>query len=138
TPEQAQYELSASKSLLEQRLGRAVRYLAYPYGGPANFRAEWRPLFGQAGHEGVGSGFGGAVGPGGGGRGRPRPAVRPRRGLRVGGAGGLGPLYALKRRLPGGRTDGPFEPSAAPASPKRPPAPCIPAGHTHELVRSAP
>src|SRR5882762_7998953 len=41
---QTRRELADSKSTLEERTGQPVRWFAYPFGGPANFRAERLPL----------------------------------------------------------------------------------------------
>lgn len=59
--EQARREIMESKAILEDRLGTRVRWLAYPFGGARNFRAEWLPLVQQAGYEGCVSAHGGFV-----------------------------------------------------------------------------
>jgi peptidoglycan/xylan/chitin deacetylase (PgdA/CDA1 family) len=61
--ELARQELINSKKTLESRLGRAARWLAYPYGGQNNFRADRLELVKEAGYEGCLSGFGGFVYP---------------------------------------------------------------------------
>jgi peptidoglycan/xylan/chitin deacetylase (PgdA/CDA1 family) len=63
-PGQARRELFESKEVLEERLGVAVRWLAYPFGGRDNWDAEWMPLLEEAGYAGCLSGYGGFVGPG--------------------------------------------------------------------------
>ena len=45
-------ELVESKRVLEERLGRRVRWFAYPFGGPGHFRPECLPLMYEAGYEG--------------------------------------------------------------------------------------
>ena len=60
---QARIELRDSKQTLEDRLGRPVRYFAYPFGGRHNFRAEYLPLVREAGYEACFSAFGGFVQP---------------------------------------------------------------------------
>jgi peptidoglycan/xylan/chitin deacetylase (PgdA/CDA1 family) len=60
--EQALRELVGSKAELEGRLGVAVRWLAYPFGGVGNFRREILDLAADAGYEGCLSGYGGLVG----------------------------------------------------------------------------
>jgi peptidoglycan/xylan/chitin deacetylase (PgdA/CDA1 family) len=59
--EQTHRELVESKAVLEDRLGSVVRWFAYPFGGPNNFRLEWLPLLTQIGYEGCVSGYGGLV-----------------------------------------------------------------------------
>jgi peptidoglycan/xylan/chitin deacetylase (PgdA/CDA1 family) len=61
--EQARHELVESKRVLEEKLGRPVRWFAYPFGGRDNFRAERVPLVEEAGYEGCVSGFGGFLYP---------------------------------------------------------------------------
>jgi peptidoglycan/xylan/chitin deacetylase (PgdA/CDA1 family) len=57
-------ELYDSRTTLEDRLGRAVHWFAYPFGGRSNFPAERLPLVKEAGNEGCLSGYGGFIFPG--------------------------------------------------------------------------
>ncbi len=59
--DEARREIVESKAVLENRLGRRVRWLAYPFGGVNNFRADWLPLLAQAGYEGCLSAYGGLI-----------------------------------------------------------------------------
>ncbi|HTU21997.1 MAG TPA: polysaccharide deacetylase family protein [Gemmataceae bacterium] len=59
--EQVWHELVESKAVLEDRLGSPVRWLAYPFGGLDNFRADCLPLLQQAGYEGGVSSYGGRI-----------------------------------------------------------------------------
>jgi peptidoglycan/xylan/chitin deacetylase (PgdA/CDA1 family) len=61
---EARAELADSKKTLENKLGQAVRYLAYPYGGRNNFRPEYLPLARSLGYEACFSAHGGFVQPG--------------------------------------------------------------------------
>ena len=61
----ARRELAESRAVLEERLGRRVRWFAYPFGGRNNFPPEWLPLLEEAGYEGAVSAYGGLVVPGG-------------------------------------------------------------------------
>jgi peptidoglycan/xylan/chitin deacetylase (PgdA/CDA1 family) len=61
TDEQARYELSESKKLLEHKLGRPVRYFAYPFGEREHFRREQLDLVRAAGYEGCVSAHGGFI-----------------------------------------------------------------------------
>jgi peptidoglycan/xylan/chitin deacetylase (PgdA/CDA1 family) len=61
--DEARRELSDSKSTLEDRLGRPVKWFAYPFGGRQNFGPERLPLVTEAGYEGCVSAFGGFVYP---------------------------------------------------------------------------
>ncbi|HYV36019.1 MAG TPA: polysaccharide deacetylase family protein [Gemmataceae bacterium] len=61
--EQARRELIDSKKTLEDKLGRPVRWLAYPYGAKANFQVDRLPLLAEAGYEACMSGYGGFVFP---------------------------------------------------------------------------
>jgi peptidoglycan/xylan/chitin deacetylase (PgdA/CDA1 family) len=100
--EQAERELVESKDVLEQRLGKRVRWLAYPFGGANNFRTEWLPLLQRAGYEGCVSAYGGLIQRG------MKSAVLPRvpvpsfasnLALEIHLSGCLNVYYALKRRL---------------------------------------
>jgi hypothetical protein len=64
TAAEARRELSESRAVLEERLGRRVRWFAYPFGGRNNFRPEWLPLLEEAGYEGAVSAYGRLVAPG--------------------------------------------------------------------------
>ncbi len=64
TAEQVRREMVESRAVLEEQLGRPVRWLAYPFGGVDNFRPEWLPLAAEAGYEGCLSGHGGLLDPG--------------------------------------------------------------------------
>ncbi len=100
--EQAIREFLESKAVLEDRLGERVRWLAYPFGGVNNFRADWLPLLKGAGYEGCVSAYGGLIY-----RGmesdvlprEPVPGFRSNLHLEVHLAGGLAWYHALKRRL---------------------------------------
>jgi peptidoglycan/xylan/chitin deacetylase (PgdA/CDA1 family) len=62
--EQVRWELIESKAVLEERLGRRVRWFAYPFGGRNNFRPGGAALVEEAGYDGCLSGHGGFVRPG--------------------------------------------------------------------------
>ncbi len=99
---QARAEIFESKLVLEQRLGRPVRYFAYPFGGKHNVRPEVSPLIEEAGYEGALSAFGGFVRPGIDNRLLPREAVpyfHSLLNLELHLAGCLNWVYGLKRRL---------------------------------------
>jgi peptidoglycan/xylan/chitin deacetylase (PgdA/CDA1 family) len=70
-------EAAASKAEIERRLGRLVRWIAYPFGGPENFRPEWVPLLQAAGYDGCVSACTGFVRHGGDTFLLPRVAVPP-------------------------------------------------------------
>jgi peptidoglycan/xylan/chitin deacetylase (PgdA/CDA1 family) len=57
----AMEEIFAPKATLERELGRPVRWFAYPFGGPDNFRPEWVPMLREAGYEGCVSAHGNFV-----------------------------------------------------------------------------
>ncbi len=63
SPAEARVELTDSKKILEDKLGRPVRYLAYPYGGASNFRTEYLPLARDIGYHACFSAFGGFIRP---------------------------------------------------------------------------
>ena len=62
-PDEARIELADSKRTLEDRLQRAVRWLAYPYGGRGNFNPAYLPVVTELGYDGCFSAFGGFVKP---------------------------------------------------------------------------
>ena len=100
--EQARRELADSRAALEERLGRKVRWFAYPFGGRNNLRPAFVPLIAEAGYDGAFSGFGGFIHPGGDGLVLPREAVPyfpSVLNLEVHLAGCLDWVYALKRRV---------------------------------------
>jgi peptidoglycan/xylan/chitin deacetylase (PgdA/CDA1 family) len=99
--DQASTELVESKRTLEDRLGRPVRWFAYPFGGRQHFDPDRLALVREAGYEGCFSGFGGFVYP------ERRDAIVPREpvtyfrslvNLELHLSGCLDWLYALKRR----------------------------------------
>jgi peptidoglycan/xylan/chitin deacetylase (PgdA/CDA1 family) len=103
--DQARRELVESKRTLERKLGKPVRYFAYPFGGRDHFSPERLPLVNEAGYEGCVSAFGGFVRP------EHHEAVLPRVAmpyfhsvlhLEVYLAGGLQGYYSLKQSLHGG------------------------------------
>jgi peptidoglycan/xylan/chitin deacetylase (PgdA/CDA1 family) len=61
--EQARRELAESKKTIEEQLGRAVRWFAYPFGGREHFRDDRLALAVDAGYEGCVSAYGGFVYP---------------------------------------------------------------------------
>jgi len=61
--EQVRLELIDSKKTLEDRLQRAVRFFAYPFGGRNHFRAEYLPMVYEAGYDAVFSALNGYVQP---------------------------------------------------------------------------
>ena len=73
--EEARAELVESRQELQDRLGRPVRWLAYPFGGRHNLRPEYLPLITEAGYEGAVSAYGGFVTPRADGRVLPREAM---------------------------------------------------------------
>jgi peptidoglycan/xylan/chitin deacetylase (PgdA/CDA1 family) len=74
-PDEARRELCDSKKILENQLGRAARWFAYPFGGRGNFRPDYLPLVREAGYEACFSGYGGFVRPGMSGQVLPREPV---------------------------------------------------------------
>jgi peptidoglycan/xylan/chitin deacetylase (PgdA/CDA1 family) len=48
---EARAEMADSKKTLEDRLQRPVRWFAYPFGGPSNFRPEYWPFAQELGYE---------------------------------------------------------------------------------------
>lgn len=100
--EQARYELAESKSVLEEKLGRPVRWFAYPFGGRSNFSEERLRLVEEVGYEGCVSAYGGFVYRGTDPRLLPREAVpyfQNVLNLELYLRGALHWLYALKRRV---------------------------------------
>jgi len=59
TTADAEREVMESKRILEDRLGRRVRWIAYPFGQPTNLRAEVVPFIQKAGYEACFSAIGG-------------------------------------------------------------------------------
>ncbi len=59
--DQARQELADSKKTLEAHLERPVRWFAYPFGGPHQFRPDGLALAYEAGYEGVVSGHDGLI-----------------------------------------------------------------------------
>jgi peptidoglycan/xylan/chitin deacetylase (PgdA/CDA1 family) len=107
-PDRARDEIIGSKLTLEERLGRPVRWFAYPFGGAEHFRPEYLPLLDEAGYEGCVSACHGFIRPGCDDRVLPREAVpyfRSTLHLELYLTGSLGWFYGLKRRL-GLRPDG--------------------------------
>jgi peptidoglycan/xylan/chitin deacetylase (PgdA/CDA1 family) len=101
-PDRARDEIIGSKLALQERLGRKVRWFAYPYGGRANFRREYLPLLDEAGYEGCVSACPGFIRPGSDDRILPREAVPYFRSvlhLELYLTGSLAWVYCLKRRL---------------------------------------
>ncbi len=95
-------ELVESRQTIEEQLDRPVRWFAYPFGGPDDFRPDQAELVADAGYEGCLSGFGGFVTP------KFKSLVLPREpvpyfrsllNLELHLAGCLDWFYALKRRL---------------------------------------
>jgi peptidoglycan/xylan/chitin deacetylase (PgdA/CDA1 family) len=62
--EEARRDLVESRRLIEAQVGRRVRWFAYPFGEPENFRDELLPVVAEAGYEGCVSSHGGVVAPG--------------------------------------------------------------------------
>jgi peptidoglycan/xylan/chitin deacetylase (PgdA/CDA1 family) len=61
SPAEALREVTESKRILEERLQRPVRWIAYPFGQPNNLRPEIVPLIQQAGYEACFSAHGGFI-----------------------------------------------------------------------------
>ena len=101
-PDQARDEIIGSKLTLRERLGREVRWFAYPFGGPEHFRSEYLPMLDEAGYDGCVSACPGFIRPGADARILPREAV-PYFGnelhLELYLSGALSWVYGLKRRL---------------------------------------
>lgn len=96
----ARAELFDSKAVLENQLGRRVRWFAYPFGGRKNFRPEAAAIAEEAGYDGCLSGYGGFVRPGCNARLLPRdaaPCYQSLLNLRLHLRGCLDWLYHLKR-----------------------------------------
>lgn len=100
--DEARRELAESRAVLQERLGKPVRYLAYPFGGVDNLRMEYVPLALELGYEGIVSGHGGKVYPGGVPHLLPRQPAPPFRNLlnlELFLRGSLDWFYRLKDRL---------------------------------------
>jgi peptidoglycan/xylan/chitin deacetylase (PgdA/CDA1 family) len=98
---EARRELVDSRAEIEDRLGRPVRWFAYPFGGRAHFRPEQIGLVQEAGYDGCLSGHGGFIYPDADPRLLPREDVNffhSTLNLELHLAGCLGWLYTLKRR----------------------------------------
>jgi len=96
------WELAESKKVLENELGRPVRYLAYPFGGRGNFRPEYLGLSREIGYEACVSAYGGFVQPHLRGQVLPREAMpyfRSLLHLEVYLSGCLDWLYQMRRRV---------------------------------------
>jgi peptidoglycan/xylan/chitin deacetylase (PgdA/CDA1 family) len=59
--EQARREIVESRKVIEDQLGRPVRWFAYPFGASEHFRDDLLPVVAEAGYEGCFSGDGGFV-----------------------------------------------------------------------------
>lgn len=95
-------ELADSRQTLEETLGRAVRFLAYPFGGRNNFRPEYLPLARSLGYDACFSAYGGFVEPSLRGQILPREAMpyfRSLDHLELHLSGCLDWFYQLKRRV---------------------------------------
>jgi peptidoglycan/xylan/chitin deacetylase (PgdA/CDA1 family) len=62
-PAKVRREMADSKKTLEDRLQRPVRWFAYPFGGPSNFRPEYLPLARELGYEACFSALSGFIQP---------------------------------------------------------------------------
>lgn len=95
------YELAESKRVLEERLGRPVRWLAYPFGQRENVRPDRLALVQELGYEACFSGFGGFIYEGMDGilPREPAPFFRSLLNLELHLRGVLHWMYGLKRRL---------------------------------------
>jgi peptidoglycan/xylan/chitin deacetylase (PgdA/CDA1 family) len=99
--DEARRELAESKQQIEDRLGRPVRWLAYPFGGRGHFKPEYQPLATELGYEACFSAYGGVLRPGMWGQVLPREAVpsfRSVNNLELHLTGCLDWFYRLKRR----------------------------------------
>ena len=101
--EEAQRELVASKQTIEQQLDRAVRWFAFPFGGPEHCPMQRLPLVEEAGYEGCVSAHGGFV------HAEPGSFLLPREAvpyfksvlhLELYMSGGLDWFYRRERRMP--------------------------------------
>ncbi len=95
-------ELEESKAVLEDRLGRRVRWFAYPFGGRRHILDEQLDLVRETGYDACLSARGGFIYPGTSPRLLPREAVPPFRSnlnLELHLAGCLNWVYAVKRAL---------------------------------------
>jgi peptidoglycan/xylan/chitin deacetylase (PgdA/CDA1 family) len=100
--EDARRELSESKQRLEDTLARPVRFFAYPFGGPNNFRREYLPLVYELGYDACFSAISGLVEPHMRGQILPRvpmPYFRSLLNLELYLAGCLDWFYQMKRRV---------------------------------------
>jgi peptidoglycan/xylan/chitin deacetylase (PgdA/CDA1 family) len=98
---EAREEIADSRKVIENRLGRQVRWFAYPFGGVEHFRDDLVPLVAEAGYEGCLSAHGGFVRRGTAGLMLPRepvpmPVFRSLLHLEVHLRGGLDWIYRLR------------------------------------------
>jgi peptidoglycan/xylan/chitin deacetylase (PgdA/CDA1 family) len=98
---EARHEIANSRKVIEERLGRPVRWFAYPFGGPEHFREDFLPLVAEAGYVGCVSAHGGFVRRGTAGLMLPRepvpmPVFRSLLHLEVHLRGGLDWIYRLR------------------------------------------
>lgn len=101
-PAEARRELFDSRRTLEERLGRPVRWFAYPFGARGNFRPEYLPLVYEAGYEACFAAYSGLIQPARWGQILPRvavPAFRSLLQLELYLSGCFDWLHGLKRRV---------------------------------------
>ena len=101
-PAEARRELRDSKNTLEEILQRPVRWFAYPYGGPNNFRPEYLTLSQELGYEACFSALSGFIKPHMHGQILPREAMpyfRSLSNLELHLSGCLDWFYRIKRRV---------------------------------------
>jgi peptidoglycan/xylan/chitin deacetylase (PgdA/CDA1 family) len=100
--DEARRELVESRRTLEDKIGRVVRFFAYPFGGREHCDPDRLPLVYESGYEGCVSAHGGFVLPDSGAAILPReaaPYFRSTLHLELHLSGGLHWMYALKRSL---------------------------------------
>lgn len=103
-PDRARQEIFESKRVLEEKLGKRVLHLAYPFGGRHHFKREYLPLVSEAGYNGLVSAFGGFVHRGCDGEPLPRHNIANFRSLphlEIFLSGCLNWLYSIKGNWPG-------------------------------------
>jgi peptidoglycan/xylan/chitin deacetylase (PgdA/CDA1 family) len=59
--DQARREIVDSRKVIEDKIGRAVPWFAYPFGGRDKFRTDLLPFIAEGGYEACFSGFGGFI-----------------------------------------------------------------------------